>query len=121
VAHAANPPALENAAPWTQDLDALIEAARDVEGGIGFDPIIDGQDYEVADLQVAVGDATASAATDVTATFTNLGDPVTVTYELVQEGGGWRVRDVRTDQWTLRGALADIGVTPESLAAEEAQ
>jgi hypothetical protein len=121
VAHAANPPALDNAAPWTADLAALIEAAEGVEGGLGFDPIIDGQDYEVAGLQIAAADGAAAGQAVVDARFTNLGDEVTVTYDLVQENGGWRVQDVRTEDWTLRGALASIGVTPESIDAAESQ
>jgi hypothetical protein len=119
VENVANPPSLENAAPWTGDLETLIEAAAEVDGGIGFDPIIDGQEYEVAGLQVTSADGATDTAAEVTAAFTNLGDPVTVTYDLVQEGGGWRVRDVRTDSWTLRGALASVGVTPERVAGEE--
>jgi hypothetical protein len=120
VSNAASVPALENAAPWTEDLSALIEAAAGVDGGIGFDPIIDGQEYELSDLNVTaapVGDG----PTVVSAAFTNLGDDVTVTYELVEQGGGWRVQDMRTDQWTLRGALANVGVTAENLATQDGQ
>ncbi len=121
VADAANPPALATAAPWTEDLAVLIAAAGEVEGGIGFDPIIDGQEYDVSDLQVTAADETASAGAVVSAAFMNLGDPVTVTYDLVQVGGGWRVHDVRTEVWTLRGSLASAGVTPERVAEQDAK
>lgn len=120
-AHAANPPALQDAAPWTADLRALIVAAKDVEGGIGFDPVIDGQDYDLSALAVTAQAPPSGGKATVEASFTNLGDPVTVTYDLVEEGGGWRVDDVRTAEWTLRGALAGIGLTPARVQEEAAK
>ena len=122
VTNAANVPALENAAPWTEDLRAmLVYTAENVEGGIGFDPLIDGQDYEITNLQVSAAEAPADGRTVVDAQFTNFEDPVTVSFDFVQADDGWRIADVHTEEWTLRGVLASAGVTPATVEAAAGQ
>jgi hypothetical protein len=108
IAEAANMPSLSNAAPWSDDLKPQLELAQQSEGGLGFDPIIDGQEYEIKDLNVVLeGEAGQSTAT-VRADFTNLGEPTTVLFDLERQDDGWRVRDVHTGEWALRGLLAAI-------------
>lgn len=38
----------------------------------------------------------------VRAEFTNFGDPKVVRYDLVWEGGGWRIDNISTGSWNLR-------------------
>jgi hypothetical protein len=62
-------------------------------GALSFDPYIDGQDFDITDLEI--GDPVLAgdyAAVEVT--FRNFGEPRLLTYELVREDGGWRIEDV---------------------------
>lgn len=108
VAQAANAPAAERAAPWTDDLKAQLDAARAAEGGLNFNPVIDGQEFEIADLDVALDGPPSQSTATVRAGFTNLGEPTTVFFDLVREDDGWRVHDVHTEAWALRAILADV-------------
>jgi hypothetical protein len=74
------------------DKDAEITPAGEM-GALGFDPYIDGQDFDIADFEIgAPGIAGDYASADVT--FTNFGEPRSLTYELVFEDGGWKIDDV---------------------------
>jgi len=74
--------------------DNDAELAGDGEmGAISFDPYIDGQDFDLTDFEIgAAGIAGDYASADVT--FRNFGEPRSLTYELVLEGGGWKIDDV---------------------------
>ena len=117
-----NPPSdLLQKAPWTGEMHALLGRAlaksrEDDEplGAIDFDPIVDGQDWEITDLRVEQTKAPDGGRAEVTAHFKNFGENVTVTFDLKQEGGGWRVDNIRGAHWTLRQLLADDGITPET-------
>ena len=62
-------------------------------GALGFDPYIDGQDYELTDFEIgAPGIAGDFASADVT--FKNFGQPHSLTFEMVREDGGWKIDDV---------------------------
>jgi len=74
------------------DTDAELTPEGEM-GAISFDPYIDGQDYEITDLEIgAPGMAGEHASVDVT--FKNFGEPRALTYELVLEDGGWKIDDV---------------------------
>ena len=74
------------------DNDARVTPAGEM-GALGFDPYIDGQDFDIADFSIgAAGIAGDYASVDVT--FTNFGEPRSLTYELVLEDGGWKIDDV---------------------------
>ncbi|KKB84916.1 hypothetical protein VW29_08820 [Devosia limi DSM 17137] len=62
-------------------------------GALSFDPYIDGQDYEITDLEIAE-DGIAGALASVEVRFKNFGEPRTLTYDLVLEEGGWKIDDV---------------------------
>lgn len=62
-------------------------------GAISFDPYIDGQDYEIADLKIGTAETAGEQAT-VDVTFSNFGEPRALTYELVLEDDGWKINDV---------------------------
>ena len=114
-----NPPDLLNAAPWTPELRALLARAkaRERETGdaiIDFDPIVDGSDWDISNVEVDVVRPPASGRAAVRARFVNLGDPVEVIYTMKQEGGGWRVDDIRGAHESLREVLAAARITPET-------
>ena len=82
----------------SQALQALYDNDAEVTpegemGALGFDPYVDGQDFEITDFEIgAAGIAGDYASADVT--FKNFGEPRTLTYELVLEDGGWKIDDV---------------------------
>jgi len=90
-------------------IDQVNEAASAYGGAgavVGFDPLIGGQDADLANFDYA------SRATDygveVRVRFTNFQDPVDLTFELVETDAGWRVRQIRSrgeSQWTVTGLL----------------
>jgi hypothetical protein len=74
------------------DNDARVTPEGEM-GALSFDPYIDGQDFDITDLEI--GDPVLAgdyAAVEVT--FRNFGEPRLLTYELVREDGGWRIEDV---------------------------
>ena len=74
------------------DNDAQITPEGEM-GAISFDPYIDGQDYDITDFEIgAVAIEGETATADVT--FSNFGEPRTLTYDLVMEDGGWKIDDV---------------------------
>lgn len=74
------------------DNDAKVTPEGEM-GALSFDPYIDGQDFDIADFEIgAPGIAGDYASADVT--FTNFGEPRSLTYELVLENGGWKIDDV---------------------------
>ena len=74
------------------DNDAEITPEGEM-GAISFDPYIDGQDYDIANLEIGAIDIAGDDAT-VEVTFSNFGEPRSLTYELVLEDGGWKIDDV---------------------------
>ncbi|KQX39938.1 hypothetical protein ASD04_04605 [Devosia sp. Root436] len=74
--------------------DNDVELAGEGEmGAISFDPYIDGQDYDITELDIGTpGIAGDYASVDVT--FRNFGEPRALSYDLVLEDGGWKIDDV---------------------------
>ncbi|MET0437902.1 MAG: DUF3828 domain-containing protein [Devosia sp.] len=98
-------------------LNALYEADAEntPEGEIGaldFDPYIDGQDFDLADLVIGEPEESEGFAT-VDVTFTNFGEPRHIVYDLVYEDGGWRIDD-------LAGENADFSYRLSEIFAEAA-
>jgi hypothetical protein len=74
------------------DNDAQVTPEGEM-GALSFDPYIDGQDFDITDFAIgAPGIAGDYASVDVT--FSNFGEPRSLTYELVLEDGGWKIDDV---------------------------
>ncbi len=63
------------------------------------DPFVDGQDWEISAVTIAVSNVTDTSAT-ATATFSNAGTPTKVVYDLVHINSGWRIHDIT---WTHDG------------------
>ncbi|MHA6297663.1 DUF3828 domain-containing protein [Devosia sp. CAU 1758] len=77
-------------AMYAADLENTPEGEM---GALGFDPYIDGQDYDIADFAIGAPDIAGDTAL-VEVSFTNFGEPRLITYDLVFENGGWRIHDL---------------------------
>lgn len=74
------------------------DAARTPEGEIGaldFDPLVDGQDFQLGDFVVTAAEAADLQAT-VEVSFTNLGVEKLLRLSLVREPDGWKLDDVQS-------------------------
>ncbi len=92
---------------FTRKLGGMIARAHQ-RNGIDFDFIYDGQDYEISELAIQAGRAAGGKAA-VIATFKNFKEPKRLEYDLVREGGAWRISEIRSRQkpaWTLTKVLA---------------
>ncbi len=91
----------------TQALWAALEA-RDPYG-LGFDPVIDGQDFHITELAVSQPLALPNGV-ELRVGFRNFGEPRDLAYRLVEEAQGWRVDDIVAEgdpQWRLRALLGE--------------
>lgn len=100
-------PPFREQAPWSRALWAELEAmvARSQASGepiLDFDPLIDAQDYELAGVEVETEAEVEASHAVVRARFVNLGAQSEVIYDLVWEGEGWKVDNIRTAEWDLR-------------------
>jgi hypothetical protein len=57
------------------------------------DPFVDGQDWEISAVNIAMTNVADTSAT-ATATFNNAGTPTKVVYDMVRINGDWRIRDI---------------------------
>jgi hypothetical protein len=71
---------------------------------IDADFFIQGQDWELAGLKVDPATVNGDKA-NVTAAFTNMKKPITLTYEMVKAKDGWRISDVKAGSSSFRDAL----------------
>jgi hypothetical protein len=75
---------------------------------IDFDPLVNGQDFEIVDLVIAdpvVGGDTATVAVF----FLNFGDPQELRFTLVRRAEGWKIDDIQAlgeNSWRLSELLA---------------
>jgi hypothetical protein len=72
-----------------------------------FDPFIDGQEWELSDLYIAVSDAPPNKAV-ATVSFKNFGLPTKIVLQLVKMKNDWQIVDITWDRGdngleTLRG------------------
>lgn len=77
---------------------------------LGFDPVVNGQDYKIEKIQVSPADIRGDRAS-VTARFLNMGGQHENRYDFVQEGGAWKLDDIEALQpkklrWRLTSVLA---------------
>lgn len=104
-------PEFRDQAPWSADLWAQLEAmtARSEalnEPILDFDPLIDAQDYQLTNLNVATEALAEGSHATVRASFANAGRPTEVVYDMVWENDGWRVDNIRASNWDLRQIAA---------------
>jgi len=62
-------------------------------GALGFDPYVNGQDFDIDNFEIVETDISGDVAT-AEVHFTNLGEPTELIYDLVFEDNGWRIDDV---------------------------
>ncbi|MDV3250367.1 YbjP/YqhG family protein [Devosia sp. BK] len=93
-------------------LNALYEADAESTpegemGALDFDPYIDGQDYQIANLEIGEPVYGGDTAT-VVVSFTNFDEPVEITYDLVNENGGWVIDDLEGQNGEFAYRLSEI-------------
>jgi len=99
---------------YSKRLQALIdkdekETPEGMVGRIDWDVFIDGQDWKLTGLNIALVSNAADKA-QVRATFKNFGEPSNMLFDLVREEGHWRVDDVTKTlppRWTMSKILLD--------------
>ena len=83
-------------------LKDMTAAAKGKEvGTLDGDPFIDAQDWEISNLAISVktmGGDKASASVN----FTNLGQPKSISLDLVKTRAGWRIADIVAPSGSLR-------------------
>jgi hypothetical protein len=62
---------------------------------LDFDPVVAGQDWAITELQLSEKDGGAANRKVVTATFKNSEEPRTVMFDMVEDGGAWKVDNIR--------------------------
>jgi hypothetical protein len=78
-------------------------------GRIDWDVFVDGQDWRLTELKIALVSKSADKA-EVRATFKNFDQPSNMLFNLVHGDGHWRVDDVTTTirpRWTMSKILLD--------------
>jgi hypothetical protein len=99
---------------YSKRLQALIdkdekETPQGDVGRIDWDVFIDGQDWKLTELKIALVSKSADKA-EVRATFKNFDQPSNMLFDLVREEGHWRVDDVTKTippRWTMSKILLD--------------
>lgn len=104
-------PHLREQAPWSADMgariDAMIARAQAAEEPVvDFDPIINAQDYQLTALAVTTDGVVENSHAVVRAHFSNMGHEEEILYDMVWEGGAWKVDNLRQANWDLRQVLA---------------
>jgi hypothetical protein len=75
---------------------------------IDFDPVINAQDYEISDFVVADPAIVGESAT-VAVSFSNLGEPQELHFELIRGADGWKIDDIESIEdngWRFSELLA---------------
>ncbi|MBY0564982.1 MAG: YbjP/YqhG family protein [Hyphomonadaceae bacterium] len=109
-------PTLVEQAPWSAAMRASLESmmvrSQTAEDPIlDFDPFVNAQDWRVSTVAVTTDGVVAESHATVRARFVNLNREDEVVYDLVWEGGAWRVDNIRHANWDLR-QIASGGSSP---------
>jgi hypothetical protein len=99
---------------YSKRLQALIdkdekEMPEGMVGRIDWDVFVDGQDWKLTELKIALVSKSADKA-QVRATFKNFDQRSNMLFDLVREDGNWRVDDVTKTippRWTMSKILLD--------------
>ncbi len=94
----------------TRLFEADAQASQGEVGAIDFDPVVNGQDFDIENLRFGEAEITGPSAV-VTVHFDNLSVPVTLRYALTDEDGNWQVDDIESiegdNQWKLSEIFAE--------------
>ena len=99
---------------YSQRLQALIdkdekETPEGMVGRIDWDVFVDGQDWQLSELKIALVSKSATRA-QVRATFKNFDHPSNMLFDLVLEDGHWRIDDIEKTlkpRWAMSKILMD--------------
>lgn len=99
---------------YSKRLQALIdkdekETPEGMVGRIDWDVFVDGQDWKLTELKIALVSKSADKA-QVRATFKNFDQSSNMLFDLVREDGRWRIDDVTKTippRWTMSKILLD--------------
>ncbi len=80
--------------------DMTAAAKRKEVGTLDGDPFIDAQDWEISNL--AIGVKTTGDKANANVSFTNLGQPKSISLDLVKTRAGWRIADIVAPSGSLR-------------------
>ena len=102
------------ASVYSKRLQALIdkdatETPEGMAGRIDWDVFVDGQDWQLTDLDIEAVSRSGAAAT-VRATFNNFGAPRDMLFDLVRENGHWRIDEIEETlkpRWAMSKILSD--------------
>jgi hypothetical protein len=84
--------------------DDATTAKRKDAPALDFDPFVDGQEWELTDLNIAVSDAPPDKAT-ATVSFKNFGAPSKIVLNLVKVKTDWRITNIT---WSRDGNPATL-------------
>ncbi len=99
---------------YSKRLQALVdkdekETPDGEVGKIDWDVFVDGQDWKLSQLKIALVSKSDDKA-EVRATFRNFDEPCNQLFELVREDGHWRIDDITKTtppRWTMSKILLD--------------
>jgi hypothetical protein len=99
---------------YSKRLQALVdkdekETPEGMVGRIDWDVIVDGQDWQLSNLKIALIAKSAKTA-QVRATFKNFDSANDMVFDLVREDGGWRIDDIEKmvkPRWVMSKILLD--------------
>jgi hypothetical protein len=98
------------------ELAPLWTAAWAVEGGLGFDPVIAGQDWSFTNVNVDVAEAPTDGRSVVKANFADgVGGTIELIYDMVLENGAWKIDNIRKEganAYDLRTLIATNTAQP---------
>jgi hypothetical protein len=100
---------------WSRGLSDLF--AKDAEesngevGRVDFDPLVDGQDYDITKLKIGTPMAAGDAAT-IDVTFDNFETPEHLEVTMVNEGGAWKIDDIQSFNPDYPYRLRDLLTAP---------
>ena len=100
---------------YSRRLQSLVdkdekETPEGMVGRIDWDVFVDGQDWQLSELKIALVSKSATQA-EVRATFKNFDQPSNMLFDLVLEDGHWRVDDIEKTlkpRWTMSKILMDV-------------
>lgn len=80
--------------------DSVASADSGEQGALGFDPLFDAQDTDIKDFEIsAPTNPRGPEVAVVEVTFKNMGTPVTIAYELMQDANGnWKINNILYDR-----------------------
>jgi hypothetical protein len=109
----AEPPDLASLKVYSHRLKALLDAdekaAQGEVGALEFDVFVNGQDWKLSKLKIALI-SKSEAQAKLRATFNNFKSPEEIILDLVREDGSWRIDEISSTRkghrWTMSKILS---------------